>query len=404
MAEVNEVEVRDMARQLVADVPLGVMLSGGLDSSSLAAITARLRGDSDFDTFAIGFDTASFNEADHAQTVADHIGTRHHRITVTPDDVQALLKKHLVHIDEPYADGSAIPTYMLARMAREHVTVLLSGEGGDEMFSGYDTHAAGVARRWYRNVPGWLRRGVVAPLTHLLPVSHQKLSFEFKAKRFVHGSEFDVAHAHYAWREVLSESAKAQVWHDPELFSSFRASRELFQDAWDDCDSAHELSRLLHIDRTHHLPDDLMVKNDRMTMAHSVEARVPFCDSDLVRFLATVPPQHLMAGLKPKTLLRLAMTDLLPAPIINRKKMGLEMPYSSWMRGPLKDYTRSVLSTERLQATGLYRTDAVEGLLADHLAMKVDHGRALWGILSTVLWHELYIQTDDFQTMLESVH
>jgi asparagine synthase (glutamine-hydrolysing) len=403
VAESRRLLTAAVERQLVSDVPVGVMLSGGIDSSTLTALTAQQRGNADFDTFAIGFADDSFNESNHAQAMATHIGTRHHRIEVTAEDVQTLMTQHLVHIDEPYADGSAIPTYMLAQYAKEHVTVLLSGEGGDEMFSGYDTHAASVARNWYRRTPAWFRRGIVAPITKLLPVSHQKLSFEFKAKRFVHGAEFDVAHAHYAWREVLSESTKASLWKDPELFANFRPSHSLFQDAWDECDSPHELARLLHIDRSFHLPDDLMVKNDRMTMAHSIEARVPFCDIELVRFLATVPPSLLMDGLKPKAILRQAFEDLLPPAIIKRKKMGLEMPYSAWMRGELRDYTQSVLTAQRVQATGLYNTNAVQQLLSQHLDMKIDHGRALWGIISTVLWHELYIQTDDFRTMIERV-
>ena len=403
VAESRRLLTAAVDRQLVSDVPLGVMLSGGIDSSTLVALTAQQKGHADFDTFAIGFSDDSFNESDHAQTMATHVGTRHHKIEVTAEDVQSLMTRHLVHIDEPYADGSAIPTYMLAQYAKDHVTVLLSGEGGDEMFSGYDTHAASVARNWYRRTPGWIRRGLVAPITKLLPVSHQKLSFEFKAKRFVHGAEFDVAHAHYAWREVLSEATKTSLWKDPDLFANFPHSHTLFQDAWADCDSPHELARLLHIDRTFHLPDDLMVKNDRMTMAHSIEARVPFCDTELVRFLATVPPSLLMDGLKPKAILRQAFQDLLPPIITKRKKMGLEMPYSSLMRGKLRDYTESVLTTQRLQATGLYKSDAVQRLLSDHLDMNVDHGRALWGIISTVLWHELYIQSDDFRTIIERV-
>ncbi len=380
-------------QQLQADVEVGVMLSGGLDSSSIAALTKEVRGDANFHTFSIGFGETSFDESHHAKSVAKHLGTIHHHIPVTASAVAELLPQYLGSIDEPYADGSAIPTALLSKVAKDHVTVLLSGEGGDEMFSGYDTHAAAVARRWYRTIPGWIRRHAIAPVVRSLPVRHNKLSFDFKAKRFVSGVEHSTPHSHYAWREVLNEEAKSkllQAEHD------FSPSHSLFTRAWDECDSPHDLCRLLHIDRTHHLPDDLMVKNDRMTMAHSIEARVPFCDKQLVAFLATVPPDLLMNGLTPKVLLRQAMKDMLPTGVVQRKKMGLEMPYSTWIRGPWREWTQDVLSTKRLTATTLLRPAEVQRLLKEHQEMQVDHGRALWGIINFVLWHEMYIQSDDF--------
>jgi asparagine synthase (glutamine-hydrolysing) len=393
VARVDELLLGAVERQLVADVEVGVMLSGGLDSSSLAALTKEVRGDAEFHTFSIGFDDSSFNEANHAQIVAGHLGTRHHQIDVHPEDIAELLPLSVCSIDEPYADGSAMPTAMLARVAREHVTVLLSGEGGDEMFSGYDTHAAAVARSRYRWVPGWLRRGLIQPMVNLLPVRHSKLSFDFKAKRFAHGAEFEAARAHFAWREVLSEDAKREILKTDEPFPP---SHHLFDAAWDQCQSGSELHKMLHTDRSFHLPDDLMVKNDRMTMAHSLEARVPFCDSALVAFLATVPPRHLMNGMTPKVLLKRAMKNRLPSSIINRKKMGLEMPYSSWMRGPLRSMTETILESDRVGATGILQPEPIMRLLTEHMSMKVDNGRALWGLINLVLWHEAYIQSDSF--------
>ena len=394
VARCDELLREAVERQLVADVEVGVMLSGGLDSSSLAALTKEVRGDAEFHTFSIGFEDSSFNEANHAQIVAQHLGTQHHQIDVRPEDIEELLPLSVCSIDEPYADGSAMPTAMLARVAREHVTVLLSGEGGDEMFSGYDTHAAAVARNWYRNVPGWLRRGLVGPMVNLLPVRHNKLSFDFKAKRFAHGAEFEAARSHFAWREVLSEEVKREILKTDEPFAP---SHQLFDTAWEQCPSPSDLHRMLHTDRSFHLPDDLMVKNDRMTMAHSIEARVPFCDSALVAFLATVPPRHFMNGMTPKVLLRRAMRNRLPSSIINRKKMGLEMPYSSWMRGPLRSLTEKILESDRVGATGILQPTPVNRLLQEHMGMKVDHGRALWGLINLVLWHEAYIQTDSFR-------
>ena len=380
---------RAVRRQLVADVDVGIMLSGGLDSSSIAAMAVAETGSSDFHTFSIGFSDPSFNEAHHGGAVAQKLGTKHHTINVRPEDVPTTLPLVIAGIDEPYGDGSALPTYLLAERAKEHVTVLLSGEGGDEMFSGYDTHAAAVVRRRYRMLPKWIRTSLVRPLVNRLPVRHSKLSFDFKAKRFAYGAEFGSARSHFAWREVVRESDKSDLVMPP---SGQSPTYALFEAAYAACASPNELQRLLHVDRTFHLPDDLMVKNDRMTMAHSIEARVPFCDRELVAYLAKVPPQFLMNGLTPKQLLRRAMADVLPESITKRKKMGLEMPYSRWMRGPLEVFTRSVLNPDRVRQTGSLIAEGVTALLDEHCAMHKDNGRALWGLLNWVLWHEHYIQ------------
>lgn len=385
-------------RQLVSDVPVGVMLSGGVDSSALVGLTAELRGDADFHTYGIGFDAPSFDESKDAQRVAEHFGTHHHEVRVSAEHVRTLLPKALAHIDEPYADGSAIPTMMLASEASKEVTVLLSGEGGDELFAGYDTHAAAVARRRYRWLPRPIRTGLISPLVGMLPVSHAKLSFEFKAKRFVRGAELGLAESHHAWRAVMTEEAKRDILLDPDQTAALAPSDELFRQALQACQSDDPLTGLLHIDRSFHLPDDLMVKNDRMTMAHSIEARVPFCDLALARFLAKVPTRHLMRGLSTKVLLREAMADLLPAATCKKKKMGLEMPYSAWLRDELQDLARDVLSPQRVSGTGLFKAEAVTRLLDEHTDMKVDHGRALWGLVAFMMWHQMYIESSDWQS------
>jgi asparagine synthase (glutamine-hydrolysing) len=387
-------------RQLVADVPVGVMLSGGLDSSALVAMARRVHPDAPLHTYAIGFDDPTYDESNDAAAVAAHFHTTHHAVRVTAADVLANLKAHLSHIDEPFADGSALPTFLLAQRAQQDVTVLLSGEGGDEIFSGYDTHAAAVARRWYRWIPGPLRRGCIAPLAAALPVSHKKLSLDFKAKRFVAGAELDGPQSHHFWRMVLSEDAKAELLLNPDKFSDFPPSNQLFIDAWNEAGDVGPLNRLLHIDMHYHLPDDLMVKNDRMTMAHGLEARVPFCDLELVRFLHSVSPSLKMRGLRGKHLLRSALAADVPKRTLTKKKIGLEMPYSRWIRDELRELVMDTLDPQRLAATGLFDPAAVQRLIDDHQEMKVDNGRAIWGLLSYVQWHALYIETSDFENHL----
>lgn len=388
-------------RQLIADVPVGVMLSGGMDSSALTALMAKVRGDSQFHTFSLAFDDDSYDESGYARVVAEHLHTCHHEILVTPTRVRELLPRYLCYIDEPYADGSAIPTYLLAECAQEYVTVLLSGEGGDEFFSGYDTHLAYKMRRWYRILPKALRQGIIGPLVNRLPVSDKKLSFDFKAKRFVWGAEMDTPTSHFAWRAVLSEEGKRQVLREPERFA-FPPSVTFFQEAYLRCRAADELNRLLYVDFSFHLPDDLMIKNDRMTMAHSLEARVPYTDNELVGFLATVPVGLKLKGTRKKHLLRSALRGLLPPVILNKKKVGLEMPYSRWLREEFRDLSEHYFAPGHLDSTGFFAAQGVRRLWEEHLARRADHGRFLWGLLNFLLWHEAYIERRDFRAHLKA--
>lgn len=380
-------------RQTVSDVPVGVMLSGGMDSSALTALMRDAGAGAGFHTFSLRFGDPSFDESRYAEMVASWIGTSHQVIDVEPGTVADLLPVHVSFIDEPYADGSAIPTFLLAREARKHVTVLLSGEGGDEFFGGYDTHAAMKIRKAYRLIPAFLRRGLVRPLAHSLPVSHRKLSFDFKARRFTDGAELDVPGSHFHWRVVLTEEAKRSVFAGT---VGYPPSDSFFRRIYD-CAAGDDLARILKIDSSYHLPDDLMIKNDRMTMAHSIEARVPFTDLGLVEFLGRVPSGVKLPGLSKKHLLRAAMTGYLPGAVVRKKKVGLEMPYSSWMRKELRAVVEEELGEAALGGCALLKPAGVRDLWEDHLSMRADNGRALWGLLNYMIWHRLYISSSRYR-------
>ena len=396
-----EILENSIQRSLIADVPVGVMLSGGMDSSSMTALMARSRGETGFHTFSLSFDHRDFDESDYAKIVAEKFRTRHHTIRVTPEKVKDLLPVYLAHIDEPYGDGSAIPTWLLSEKASEHVTVLLSGEGGDEVYAGYDTHAAYRARQLYRRVPVFLRTGVVRPLVNLLPVSHGKLSLEFKAKRFVAGAELGIPESHFFWRAVLSADARSEVLREPEKLGNINFPTDLYTGIYNSCKAEPGLNRLLCIDSSCHLPNDLMIKNDRMTMAHSIEARVPFTDMELFRYLASVPSRHKLPGMKKKALLRRSMQGILPDIIVNKKKVGLEMPYSRWMRNELREITMEYLRPERLSATGLFNPESITRLWRDHDTVQADNGRVLWGIMNYMIWHEMYIDSTGYRSSVK---
>jgi len=386
-------ELMDAAveRQLVADVPVGVLLSGGMDSSTLVALMSRHTSEP-IHTYSVGFEDESFNELPYARIVAKQFNTIQREVVVTPGIVRELLPEYLRFIDEPYADGSAIPTYCVCEIAKGEVVVVLSGEGGDEVFAGYETYAAYKASQWFGQIPRFIRQKLITPLVNSLPVSDKKLSLEFKMKRFLGGQDLSPAEAHLWWRVVLTEAQKHELLA-PELFKQFNPQPSVrhFTEVFNRSDATETLSRLMHIDSAVFLPDDLMIKNDRMSMAHSLEARVPLTDPDLMNFMASVPTRLKLPGLRKKNLMRRAMEGVLPPTILNKKKVGLEMPYSRWFKHELKDVLLAHLSPARVAERELFNPQAMQMLIDEHLAGKRDHGRALWGLLNYALWLERYI-------------
>jgi asparagine synthase (glutamine-hydrolysing) len=343
-------------------------------------------------TYSVGFEDRSFNELPYARIVAQTFQTTHREVVVTPQIVRELLVKHVGCIDEPYADGSAIPTYCVCELAKGEVVVLLSGEGGDEAFAGYDTYAAYKASKWFGQVPQWIRRRMIAPIVHALPVSHRKLSLEFKMKRFLGGQDLPPSQAHLWWRIVMTEDQKRALY-TPEVLEKIGLERSdrFFIETFERSTVRDDLNKLLHIDAAVFLPDDLMVKNDRMSMAHSLEARVPMTDNEVTEFMSRVSPKLKLPGLRKKHILRRALQGILPPSILKKKKVGLEMPYSAWFNKELKDVLLSYCGAKRISESGLFRPEAVQSLIDDHLAGRYDHGRALWGLLNFLVWHELYI-------------
>jgi asparagine synthase (glutamine-hydrolysing) len=382
---------RSVQRRLIADVPIGVLLSGGMDSSTVVALMHR-HVTEPIHTYSVGFEQASFNELPYARMVSKHFNTIPREVIVTAPLVREMLPKYLTYIDEPYADGSAIPTYYVCQLAKGEVVVVLSGEGGDEAFAGYETYSAYKVARSFRQIPRWLRTELIAPLVNRLPASDKKLSLEFRMKRFLSGQELPPIQAHLWWRIVLTEAQKLKLY-TPRVLEAVmpQASERHFKEAIRHMNGKEDLSKLQYIDARVFLPDDLMIKNDRMSMAHSLEARVPMTDPELTQFMSTVPHRVKFPGLRKKHIMRRAMEGILPPQVLNKKKIGLEIPYSRWFKNELNDLVMTYLGPERVTETKLFRPEAVKTLLDEHMAGRVDHGRALWGLLNYMMWLELYI-------------
>jgi asparagine synthase (glutamine-hydrolysing) len=367
--------LRDSVRaHLLADVPVGVLLSGGIDSSALAALAAQETSEP-VRTFSIGFAERSFNELSDARLVAERYSTRHRELVLRPD--AALLLPALADaFDEPFADSSALPTYLVSQLAAHDVKVALSGEGGDELFGGYYTY---VADSLADRVGGLA--GLVRPLVERLPSSTARASFDYKAKRFVRGANLPPLERHHAWKEIFSVDARAELTGRRHGFDPVDLYRERFAET----DGAELLARLL---------DDLLVKTDRASMAHSLEARVPFLDPVVTNFALALPPRHRVRGLRKKVLLRKAVAPLVPARIVTGKKRGFSIPAAAWLRGELEPFARETLSAETLRRQGFFRPEAVTALIDRHVAGKEDLSRQLWGLLAFTLWHERHVERE----------
>jgi asparagine synthase (glutamine-hydrolysing) len=379
-AELGE-RLRDSVKaHLLADVPVGVLLSGGVDSSILAALAASVSGQR-VSTFSIGFRERSFNELDLAREVAQRYGTEHHELVVSPQ-IADLLPKLVAAFDEPFADSSSVPTFLVSELAASEVKVVLSGEGGDELFGGYETYAADLLAERIGPAAARLR-----PAVDRLPSSSRRVSLDYRAKRFVRAAALPPLERHHGFKEIFSADQRDRLlvdrWRDPE-FDPLTPWRERFAET----EAAPLLARLQDVDLTVYLPDDLLVKTDRMSMAHSLEARVPYLDPVVAELALALPTELKVRGLAKKRLLRMTAETLIPRSITRARKRGFSIPAAAWLRGELEPLARELLAPDRMRAQGFFEPNVATNLLEDHVARREDYSRQLWGLMSFSLWVE----------------
>jgi asparagine synthase (glutamine-hydrolysing) len=376
--------LRDSVRaHLVSDVPVGVLLSGGIDSSALTALAAEESAEP-VRTFSIGFEERSFDELSDARLVAERYGTQHRELVLSPD--AALLLPALADaFDEPFADSSALPTYLVSQLAASDVKVALSGEGGDELFGGYYTYVADLLAE---RTAGLAR--VARPLVERLPTSTARASFDYKAKRFVRAAHLPPLERHHGWKEIFSPDMRARLTGRRSEFDPVDLLRARFAET----EGAELLARLQDVDFGVYLVDDLLVKTDRASMAHSLEARVPFLDPVVTNLAFTLPASQRVRGLRKKVLLRKAVAPLVPDRIIRGKKRGFSIPAAAWLRGELEPFARDTLCAETLHRQGFFRPEVVRSLIDRHVAGEEDLSRQLWGLLAFTLWHERHVERE----------
>jgi asparagine synthase (glutamine-hydrolysing) len=366
-----------VSEQLVADVPVGIWLSGGLDSSTVLYYTARTQA-SRLQTYSITFRGHSFDESDYARRVSSHFGALHSEFNLDPDaDLIDAIERIAYYSDEPSADAGAVPLWFLARMTRKDVTVVLTGEGADELFAGYLTYRANRYHSVLGKAPALLRKAALSCAEHL-PASKERISFEYKLKRLLRGSLLSAEMAHVFWNGTFSETEKRRMF----LYDDAAPMAGLLGQIG----PAPELQRFLDFDQRYYLPDDILYKVDRISMAHSLEVRPPFLDPRIVEFAASLDQRLKLRGSVSKYILRRLMWNKLPSVVLRRRKVGFDIPVHEWFRGALKPFLLDTVSREAVVSSGLFRWSAVEHLLRQHFDRKANLGYHLWGLMTLLVW------------------
>jgi len=376
--------------RLISDVPLGAFLSGGVDSSAVVAMMAEL-SDRPVKTFSIGFEEASFNELKFARIVSRRFGTEHHEFVVKPDALE-ILPKLIWHYNEPYADSSAIPTYYVSQITRQHVTVALNGDGGDEAFAGYERYLANKIARSYEKIPAFIREGVILPLINRLPEDTTRKSLTRRIKRFTAAIRETPERRYVRWVSIFNNLQKKELYSSEMREGMVDLdSVNLLVDVYRQAKADNFLDSTMFVDCMTSLPDDLLVKVDIASMANSLEARSPFLDHKLVEFAASLPPDLKLKGKTTKYILKKALKEYLPKDILYRDKMGFGVPIGRWFRNELKDYAYEILLDTRAKERGYFNPDSVKKILDEHTSGRIDHWCRIWGLLNLELWHRMFM-------------
>ncbi len=370
--------------RLISEVPLGAFLSGGIDSSTIVALMARHMGQP-VKTFSIGFHEDSYNELEFARLTAKKYGTDHHEFFVTPE-ICSIVDELAWHFDEPFADSSAIPTYMVSKLAREHVTVVLSGDGGDELFAGYTRYVVDRNRSAFTRMPGLFRKGLMQPLSSHLP--HGTLG-----RNFIYNISLDPIDRYLDSISVFTRLNKESLYTD-----GFRQQlrdgdwvTKCFHKLAAKVGTGDPLDRLLYLDSKTYLPGDIMTKVDRMSMAVSLEARAPLLDHKLIDFVTHIPASMKLVGDETKHILKRAVSDLVPKEILNRPKQGFGVPVQEWINQQLRERMHEILSDSRTRERGYVNSAYLEVLLDEHERGRRDHSAGLWALLMLELWHRQFV-------------
>ncbi len=373
-------------KRMISDVPLGVFLSGGIDSSLITAFMVR-QSSHKVKTFNVSFGDESFDESRYARQIASYLETEHYEERLTPKMLLDLVPQIISVLDEPFADASVIPTYLLSKFTRESVTVALSGDGGDEVFAGYPTYQAHKMAHYFPKIIYPISKALV----NWLPVSDDNITFDFKAKKFLSGIPYSPEIRNQIWlgsfepfqkRKLFSVEVREYLKSDDEF--------DILSRSLHDCDADNYLEKILWLDTHFYLQDNMLVKVDRTSMANSLEVRVPYLDHRLVEFVCSLPADIKLNGLTTKYILKKAGRGLLPDEIIHRTKKGFGVPVAKWFKDELKDFVLDVLDERKIKREGVFNSKFIRGLLQDHFSGARDNRKLIWTLVVFELWREKF--------------
>lgn len=376
--------------RMISEVPLGAFLSGGVDSSTVVALMAE-QSETPVKTFSIGFEEEDFSELKYAKKVAEHIGAEHHEFIVKPKALE-ILPTLVEHYGEPYADSSSIPTYYVSRETRQHVTVALNGDGGDESFAGYERYLAMRLSEKYHRIPHLLRKGLIETAVNLIPTSEIKRSRARDLKRFLKAASLSKVERYFNWVGAIDRDSKENLYTDDfrNQVKSFNSAQFLTQ--WFDKSNGNGIvDATMLTDQMTYLPNDLLVKVDIASMANSLEARSPLLDHKVIEFAASLPENIKLKGTENKSLLKKVGSRLVPREVLYRKKMGFGVPIAHWLRGEMKGFLKEHLLSEKFAKRGIIKKEAVEKSINEHITGKQDHNSQLWTLLMLELWFQRFI-------------
>lgn len=373
-------------RQLISDVPLGAFLSGGIDSSTVVGFMSQTASEP-VRTFSIGFEDDTYNELPFAEAVAKHFGTRHH-VEVLKSDHTNLMEQLVAHFDEPFADTSIFPTFLVSKLASREVKVVLSGDGGDELFAGYDTYLAAKLDRYYGRLPRSLRQQVLPKVAGWLPLQPGKKGVINKVKRMIEGGAFDPSLHHTRWMMFLNSSEKNSLYRsDLRATLKDHLTTNFFRHYFEKASCFDHLAQQQYVDVKTYLADDILTKVDRMSMAVSIEARVPLLDYHIVEFALNLPAHMKLNGARTKSILRQTVKNLVPNLVLEKPKEGFSIPMKHWLRGSLKTMMLDLLSKDSLQKHGYFNHQVIAGWIKEHLDGRVNHSHRLWGLMVFEMWY-----------------
>lgn len=388
--ELRALMTSSVEMRLQSEVPLGAFLSGGVDSTVVVGLMQKLSNQT-VKTFSIGFPVSEYDETGYARLVSERFGTDHEEFQVEPDALD-ILPKLVWHYDEPFADSSAIPTWYVSEMTRRHVTVALTGDGGDELFAGYPRYRAVALAQWFDRLPWPARAALAGRLWQRLPASPRQKSFRRRLKRFAEMLALPQWPRYLGWIAIFNEARRAGLYSDD--FVAQLPDQDPIRfllDAAADCRQRDPVTATSLVDLVTYLPCDLMTKVDIASMAHSLECRQPMLDHRVVELASRMPLSQKYRRGHGKRILLEAFNDLIPREVVHRRKMGFGVPLDHWFRGPLASFTRDVFSDSRTQQRGLFDPEAVNLLVEEHIAGRFDHAYRLWALLILELWQREWL-------------